>query len=291
MQTLDALVAGPLEALGWLETLEQAGTRHVLEHDGVSVVWRRFGQGPAVAMLHGGHGSWLHWARNIEALAQHHTVWVVDLPGYGDSDVPSPVEMAGLVQATQVTLDALVGADTPVALIGFSFGGLVSAQVAKRRTGVTALALLGPGGHGGPRRPIGELRSWRRAASDGDTALLGATMRHNLMMHMLHAPGALDDAATHIHTVSCRRTRFASKPISHAGGLLPLLTAPSGPLLMAWGEHDVTTDPAWVMQAVQAQQIPAQTVLLPGAGHWVQYEAADAVNNLLLTWLSQVHSA
>jgi CubicO group peptidase (beta-lactamase class C family) len=38
---------------------------------GPSVTWRRFGSGPHLVLLHGGHGSWLHWVRNIEFLARH----------------------------------------------------------------------------------------------------------------------------------------------------------------------------------------------------------------------------
>lgn len=275
-------------ALGWLEPLSQRASRHEVMHDGVRVVWRRFGQGPAVALLHGGHGSWLHWARNIEALAKGHTVWAPDLPGYGDSDAVPERDMERLVEVTHRTLDELIGADTPAALIGFSFGGLVCAHVARRRTAPSALALLGPGGHGGPRRPIGKLRSWREAAQAHDAGLLDQIMRHNLLMHMLHASESLDNAAAHIHAVSCQRARFASKPISHAGGLLSLLAAQSGPLLMVWGENDVTADPGWVIRALQADGSRAQTALVPRAGHWVQYEAADQINSLLLDWLAQV---
>ena len=42
----------------------------------------------ALLLLHGGSGSWLHWFRTIPVLEQHHSVWVPDLPGMGDSALP-----------------------------------------------------------------------------------------------------------------------------------------------------------------------------------------------------------
>ena len=55
------------------------------------IVWRVWGSGPPLLLTHGGGGSWLHWIRNIDALAQERTVWAVDLPGYGDSAMPPRV--------------------------------------------------------------------------------------------------------------------------------------------------------------------------------------------------------
>jgi pimeloyl-ACP methyl ester carboxylesterase len=43
------------------------------------------GAGRPLVLVHGGHGSWLHWVRNIEALSAKRTLWIPDLPGYGDS--------------------------------------------------------------------------------------------------------------------------------------------------------------------------------------------------------------
>src|SRR3546814_2920540 len=63
------------------------------------MVWRLWGDGPPLVLLHGGHGSWTHWLRNIPVLAEHFTTIVPDLPGYGDSDLPSltdPVEAEAL---------------------------------------------------------------------------------------------------------------------------------------------------------------------------------------------------
>ena len=75
----------------------RAGVRDVATSAG-RVRWRCFGQParadgrPPVALLHGGHGCWLHWVRNVEMLAERHTVWVADLPGFGDSDRPAGPE-------------------------------------------------------------------------------------------------------------------------------------------------------------------------------------------------------
>ena len=126
-------------------------------HEGLRICWHKFGAGSPLVLLHGGHGSWLHWVCNIEALASHHTVWVPDLPGYGDADEPLPGGgLPSLLEPTIATLNHVVGVDTPIDLVGFSFGGLVAAHLAAQRPRVRRLALLGPGGHQTRRRPRGE---------------------------------------------------------------------------------------------------------------------------------------
>ena len=268
--------------------LEDLAQRHVVASGrGEAIVWRRFGTGTPLVLLHGGHGSWLHWARNLQALAARHTVWVPDLPGYGESSAPVEATLPSLVIALCDTLDRLVGADTTVHVAGFSFGGLVAASVARSRS-VSSLALMGPGGHGGPRRPRGELQQWRSAHAQGDQAALTAAMHHNLLMHMLHDVANVDSAALHVHTQSCLNTRFRSKPISRAGHLLDFLSGYLGPLLLVWGEHDVTAEPQQASQVLAQGRTNCRTYILPGAGHWVQYEVADTVNALLLERLREV---
>jgi pimeloyl-ACP methyl ester carboxylesterase len=264
----------------------QARTERVAWPGG-QVCWRGFGTGTPVVLVHGGHGSWLHWVRNIEALAMQHTVWVVDLPGFGDSDAPGE-GMEALLAPTLSTLDALVGPDTPIDLVGFSFGGLVAAHMAARRPQVRRLALLGTGGHQGARRPKGELTNWKPAWHAGDAVAVERAMRHNLAMHMLSGAAAeIDALAVRVHTDACVRTRFRSKDISRSGGLLDVLTNYGGPTLLAWGEHDVTADPVVIAPALAAALPGARTALVAGAGHWVQYERADEVNTLLRAWLDQ----
>ena len=94
------------------------------------LVWRSWGTGMPVVLLHGGYGSWTHWLRNITALAARYRVIVPDMPGFGESDQlneePSGFSIAGsLVRG----LDTIIGAHTAFQVAGFSFGGSIRAIV------------------------------------------------------------------------------------------------------------------------------------------------------------------
>lgn len=261
---------------------------------GCRVRWRGWGlddrQRPPLVLLHGGHGNWMHWVRNIEALAEERAVWVPDMPGYGDSDAVDEGGLDTLLGRLMAGIAQLPGVpERRVDLAGFSFGGLVAAHVAARAAEAVAsnetalrvhhLLLLGPAGHGGARRPRGALQDWHAAAQAQDTAALATIMRHNLLMHMLHDDAAIDDEALAVHTRACQATRFRSKRLSRAGGLQALVAAHAGPAAAVWGAHDVTADPA---EAATLVARPAQVI--PAAGHWVQYEAATQVN----AWMREV---
>lgn len=249
--------------------------------------WRRWGDGPALVLVHGGHGNWMHWVRNIEALTRHHTVWVPDLPGFGDSDelvgdAHAPKRQQHLLDAVGATLDTLVGREAPIDLAGFSYGGLVAAELAAQRRHVRRLALLGSTGHGGPRRQRAEMVNWR---SD-DPVQRRSGLCHNMVAFMLHEPTAIDELAMSVHETSCLQTRFRSKAISRAGGLQAALDRYGGPVLLIWGEHDVTAAPHEMVPQLADQKTEREWCVVPGSGHWVQYEGADDVNRLLGSWFA-----
>lgn len=263
--------------------LAHRAERIVTGAGGCRVVWRRFGEGRPVILLHGGHGSWLHWVRNIEALAAQRTVWAPDMPGFGESDdiVSDLSVMAGTLAAA---IRQLPGCADEIDLAGFSFGGLVAANVAAALGTVRRLALLGSAGHGGIRRQQRALVDWRKAA---DGAALAQAMRYNLEAFMIADPARVDAMALYAHTESCRHTRFRSKNISRAGGLRDALDRFGGEVLLAWGEHDVTADPAAAVAAMTQGSVQRQGRIIPDAGHWVQYEAHEPVNALLGGWLAR----
>ena len=273
--------------LDWIADYESRARRHVVQVGENEVVWRQFGQGEPLVLIHGGHGSWMHWARNIDALSQRFSLWLPNLPGYGDSSTPKYDDLPTLIDVTLASMDQLFGSEAAINLGGFSFGGLVAANLAARRPAVNKLALLGPGGHGGPRRPRGKLRNWKLEPSE--TGITEA-MRHNLWVHMLYADEQIDPLAVGIHTDSCIKTRYRSRGHSFKGDLSQSLDQYKGEVLFSWGEHDVTATPEILVQTL-VQTHPDRTHhIIAGAGHWVQYEAAENINQMLIEWFSRAQT-
>ena len=81
----DIKVTSMPEKEKFIAQLEACSERLVTPCADGDLVWHRWGSGPPVVLLHGGTGSWTHWARNVAALAEAHTVLAPDMPGSGDS--------------------------------------------------------------------------------------------------------------------------------------------------------------------------------------------------------------
>lgn len=268
---------------GLLMELDRSATRHDVLVDGCRIRWRKWGEGPPLVLIHGGNGSWMHWVRNIQTLSTHYAVWAVDLPGFGDSaDLPGDADALDrqrrLVRLTKQSLDRVVPATQEIRLAGFSFGGLVASQLAQLRGGLVRLVLLGPAGHGIWRQPAPRLLNWRACAAQD----MPGVIRHNLASLMIHSPQAIDNLAVQVHTYCSERARYWSKPISLGTPLLEALAQLSVPITFIWGEHDATAVPEEVRQVLLAHRTERSFELIASAGHWVQYEAHDNVNHLLL---------
>jgi pimeloyl-ACP methyl ester carboxylesterase len=252
------------------------------------IAWRRFGAGAPLVLLHGGHGSWLHWVRNIDALREAgHTVLVPDMPSFGDSDAlagdpHAPDRLGRLVDALDGSLDALLGHSDRIDVAGFSFGGLVAATWARRRPRFRRLALLGPAGHGSRRRPRAALQDWRL----DDPAARRAALRHNLEAHMIAAPQRVDELALTVHEAACVATRFRSKELSLKASLHDALRGVDIPVLTIFGEHDVTATPPDAIASLAPMNPGWRCTIVPGAGHWVQFESAADVNRTLVDWFA-----
>lgn len=253
--------------------------------DGV-VHWQEWGQGQPLILLHGGHGSADHWVKNSQELAKQYRVLVPDMPGFGRSGVWGGNTIEDLLAPLKSSLENLIGQNIPFYLIGFSFGSLIAVHLANATQSVKKMALLGPVGHGGVRRPKGEIINWKPAYKSGDQAELNRIMRANLALHMLSTDERIDDLALKIHTGACIATRFRSRDISRAGGMQDQLSQYKGDLLFIWGEHDVTSFPELISKELSHLCPQALIKIIPDAGHWVQYEAASEVNSILIEWLS-----
>lgn len=272
----DAMLAGLAAAARRAETPCGAGT----------MAWRLWGEGPPLVLLHGGSGSWRHWARNIGPLSATRTVVCPDLPGLGDSAMPdpagTPADVAAVVRAG---LARVLGPGTRFDLVGFSFGALLSGHVAAAAGAeLASVTLVGAGALGLPRQ-VTTLVKVRTLQGEARMA----AHRHNLASLMFADPRRIDALALEIQEANTQAARFRSRGFASTRSLLDAVAEARAPVALLYGERDAIAWPEVELRfaALRSVQPEAWTGLIPGAGHWVAYEAAASFNAMLLDLLDR----
>ena len=275
-----ALIAGsPREAEDILARLEAQAVRRETASPNGAVAWRAWGSGPPVLLLHGSHGSWSHWARNIEALATWRTVLAPDLPGFGESAVPPrPDDAASFGEELARGLAEIAGPRANLDVVGFSTGALMGAHLTAAGPAlVRRLILVDAGGLGSE---VGTYQSFGIRGLTGEA--LREAHRGNLASMMIHDPAQVDELALLIQARNAPLTRIYARPLVLPDRLLEVLSRILVPLDLIWGEHDALhADPARHLEILRTIDPDCTLHVIPGAGHWAMYEGADAFNMVL----------
>lgn len=224
--------------------------------------YRTYGDGPPLLLVHGLAGSSLWWKHNAATFAQHFTVYVVELSGYGTNRAWRPLRL-------QAAADCLASLITSISahrahIIGHSMGGQISVHLAASYPErVDRLVLAGASGlvrsdilHMALRLPSA---AWHSPLSFAPVLARDA-MRAGPLNLLLSTLDILKDDTT---------TALAQ------------ITAPT---LLVWGEHDVLVPPALGTAAQQLLR-GSELVVLNGAGHNVMWDRADDFNRVVLQFL------
>ncbi len=257
------------------------------------MIWRVWGEAaperPALVLLHGGFGAWNHWVRTIPSLEPHYCVVVPDLPGCGDSDDPAvPYDAASLAALLSDGLDAAVPDGAPFHLASFSFGGVLSGLIAQAQAQrIASLTIVGSPILGLTKTgPANELVHVPPDLPPHEAAPL---YRGNLQKLMVRDPRAIDDLAMTLHMANMAKTRLRSRSIARKFIAAESLRDLPCRLACIYGDSDVTLHPdlAGVRSYVENIDPGAAFHVIPDTGHWVQYEAADTFNAILLKLLAE----
>jgi pimeloyl-ACP methyl ester carboxylesterase len=251
-----------------------------------SMVWRVWGAGEPVVLLHGGYGSWTHWIRAIPELSQHYELWVPDMPGLGSSALPTERTPPGVAEVVAAGLSEIFPAGAGVRLAGFSFGGhiatLAAAQAGDRLRDLTLIGVAALGLKAEPREPFVKERpgmSWEERA---------AVHRRNLEILMFADPANIDPLAVYLQAENVSRARFHSRPFAGSDAIARTLADVAVPLKTIWGTRDIIARPSLEarLDVLRRHHPELQARLIEGSGHWVMYEAADAFRAALLDLLA-----
>jgi 2-hydroxy-6-oxonona-2,4-dienedioate hydrolase len=276
-----------------VQRLLASATRLETPCGGGSMVWHRWSPGvagkhPPVVLLHGGSGSWTHWLRNIEALRDSgREVLAADLPGFGDSALPPQGRDADALPApVEAGLRALLG-DGACDMVGFSFGGMVAGLLAAQFPARAArLVLVAAPGLGLAVRNTITLTAWRHLS---DPAEREAVHRGNLAALMLYRPEATSALALRLHTDNTLRDRMKGRRLAYTDILARALASVACPVHAIYGREDALYRQRQEALAPALQAAPDFRGMhwIEGAGHWVQFEQAEAFDALLLALLDQ----
>lgn len=262
------------------------------------------GQGPPLLLLHGlGIGnSMAEWAENFSALAAHHTVYALDLLGWGLSDKSREYyTAAGYVEQVHFFLEDIV--QEPCTLVASAQSALLALQVAERAPAqVRGLVLVCPATSVSPagagevfrlsQEVAGRVLRW---------PLLGPAL-YNLMAsrkyidqfcreHLFYNKNLVTVARLRQYYVSGHQPGAHLAFASLTPGLLDVAWEEvwgrlSQPALLIWGRHaqlqPVDLAPAWLAVRDAELAIIDDAMMLP------HVEQSAEFNRLVLEWLSRL---
>ncbi len=242
---------------------------------------------PPLVLLHGGSGSWTHWVRNVEHIAQYRPVWALDLPGFGDSALPDGVSDADdLVPFIADILNHTFNGQ-PVDVMGFSFGGMTGGMIAAQHPHlIRELVLVGVPGLG----LFGRALPMRGMQSNMDTAAQRAVHRHNLNAMMLTHVDSVTEEVIDLQRANVMRDRMRRRRIARTDVLAQVQTRWACPVHGVWGEQDALYKDTLTQVPKVLHSLESFTVV-PDAGHWVMFERSHAFHAVVDQILNRKNKA
>ena len=265
-----------------------------VEVDGVGIDYEVTGQGRPVVLLHGFPDSGRLWRHQVPALAAAgFRVIVPDLRGYGRSDKPEAIEAYSMAFLAADVLAVLADLDIARAhVVGHDWGAALAWGLASLAPGrVDHLAVLSVGHPATFRRTYAQReKSWymllfqfpgiaERWLTDNDWANFRNWANHpdaEKVIADLEANGSL--------TPGLNWYRANVPPESWVA---PALTLPpvQAPTMGVWSTADIALTEVQMTDSAQNVTGPWRYERLDGPGHWMQLDAPDQLNALLLDFL------
>jgi pimeloyl-ACP methyl ester carboxylesterase len=232
---------------------------------GQRVAYQVAGSGDPVVLVHGLAGSTRWWRRNVSALAEAHTIHLVNLPGFGSfRRRGSGLALAEAADWLGAWIEATgIG---PCHIVAHSMGGHMAIRLAARRPSLARrLVLVAPALVAG-RRPLlaypFALIAAGRAASPSFLPLLALDTLRAGPLTLLRAT----------------RNLFAEDVQDELRNIV-------APTLLVWGERDALVPPS-LGPLLRAELPDARLLQIAGAGHVPQYDRPDLFNAATLAFLA-----
>lgn len=277
------------------------------DNDGVRIHYATVGEGPLVVMIHGFPDFWYTWRDQMDALKDDFQVAAVDQRGYNRTDQPDGVE-AYDVELLASDVEAVIrhlGRESAV-IVGHDWGGVVAWRFALTRPEMTdrliVLDLPHPnglrrlrsagGGSGAGGKGGGYARKFREGSASDPDIFFGYPMTAENL-----AGWVRDDSAKAHYVEAFERSSFEgmlnyykrnygrSWASREEGAPPDSLPKAAMPVLMFHGLDDKFLPSDALNNTWDWLEKDLTLVTVPGAGHFVQQDAAELVGSTMKWWL------
>jgi 2-hydroxy-6-oxonona-2,4-dienedioate hydrolase len=246
---------------------------------------------PVLMLLHGSGGHAEAYVRNVAAHAEYFWTWAIDMLGHGYTDKPGrPLEISHYVEHLMAVLRT-IGVER-ASVSGESLGGWVAARAAVDHPDVVdRLVLNTAGGSQADPAVMQRIITLSMAAAENPT---WDTVQARIKWLMADKSKDYDDLVASRQRIyrqpgfvaAMRDIMALQDPEIRARNILgpDQYGAITAPTLVLWTSDDPTADVAEGRRI--ASMIPgARFEVMPGCGHWPQYEDAKTFNRLHLDFL------
>lgn len=263
---------------------------------GIRLRYIQAGEGPALVLLHTLRTQLDLFEKVVPELAKHFTVYAVDYPGHGYSDIPSAqYEATFFADVVEGFLDALDLREATLA--GVSIGASISLMLAARNhRRVARVVAINPYDYAKGRGMARSSFLARLFVALAGLPILGETvmrMRHFLVMKSVLDGGVADP--DHIPPDLLMEMYRAGNRPDHYRAFLSLLRNAGSweiatqtysniriPVLLLWGDRDWSRPDE---REHDRQIVPgAKMATVENGGHFLPLDRPDAVIEFLLTF-------
>jgi pimeloyl-ACP methyl ester carboxylesterase len=297
------LFAGTVQARQ-ADVFDRVTHGYAVSEGGVKIHYASLGKGPLVVMIHGFPDFWYSWRHQMAALSENFQVVAIDQRGYNLSDKPKGVEqydvqlLVGDVAAVVKHLKA-----ERATIVGHDWGGIVAWQTAMRLPQmVERLVILNLPHPNGLLRELKSnpaqiknseyARNFQKMMPSDPTVFFGMPMTPETISGWV-----TDKAARARYVEAFKQSDFeamlnyykrnyptASGPDAPAPPPMPKVAMP---VLMFHGLNDQALHSDGLSGTWNWLEKDLTLVTVPGAGHFVQQDAAELVTSTMRWWLSR----
>ena len=268
-------------------------TQGTADIQGVQLFYETSGHCVPVLFISGLGGSTESWARQVSELEAQHLLVRFDNRGAGRSDVPEgPYSVKQMASESVQLLDAL--GIVAAHVVGASMGGMIAQEVAiqypDKALSVSLIGAQCGGTHAFGAAPenskaLQELATLDMSPQERARGWVPYTLSRSFRVEH---PDLVEEyvriSALHPPSIAGLRAQWAALMSYDSWDRLPLITAPA---LILQGDEDVLV-PRENADVLGVRIPDARVVTITGAGHSLQFEAAEQVNRLLLDFFAEM---